>query len=231
MSIIDHLKSTLPKYKTKIPSSGRETFFRPFLVKEEKLLLLAQEDGDETTIINAIATIVENCVDDVKSAKRIPLYDLEYLFCQIRAKSVSETAEPTFICPETEEKVKVGVRLPDLEVETKPRVSDVKINDTLRIKLRDPVVLDYIQGDKENLTDSLITRCFDTIVVDDEVYSGSDLTDVEKHEILENLTHKQYDEIYSFIANHPKLSYIAKYRTKDGVERELKLEGIGDFFG
>ena len=195
MSIIDHLKSTLPKYKTKIPSSGRETFFRPFLVKEEKLLLLAQEDGDETTIINAIATIVENCVDDVKSAKRIPLYDLEYLFCQIRAKSVSETAEPTFICPETEEKVKVGVRLPDLEVETKPRVSDVKINDTLRIKLRDPVVLDYIQGDKENLTDSLITRCFDTIVVDDEVYSGSDLTDVEKHEILENLTHKQYDEI------------------------------------
>ena len=231
MSIIDHLKSTLPKYKTKIPSSGRETFFRPFLVKEEKLLLLAQEDGDETTIINAIATIVENCVDDVKSAKRIPLYDLEYLFCQIRAKSVSETAEPTFICPETEEKVKVGVRLPDLEVETKPRVSDVKINDTLRIKLRDPVVLDYIQGDKENLTDSLITRCFDTIVVDDEVYSGSDLTDVENHEILENLTHKQYDEIYSFIANQPKLSYIAKYRTKDGVERELKLEGIGDFFG
>ena len=80
MSIVDHLKSALPKYKTKIPSSGKETFFRPFLVREEKILLLAQEDGDESTIVNAIATIVENCVEDIDNAKRIPMYDLEYLF-------------------------------------------------------------------------------------------------------------------------------------------------------
>ena len=85
MSIVDQLKTALPKYKTQIPSSSKETFFRPFLVREEKILLLAQEDEDESTIINAISTIVENCVDEIKDAKRIPMYDLEYLFCQIRS--------------------------------------------------------------------------------------------------------------------------------------------------
>lgn len=231
MSIVDHLKSALPKYKTKIPSSGKETFFRPFLVREEKILLLAQEDGDESTIVNAIATIVENCVEDIDNAKKIPMYDLEYLFCQIRAKSVSETAEPTFVCPETEETVKIGIKLTDLQVEIGEREGDIKLNETVKIRLKDPVVTDYINMDKENATDSLISKCFDTITVGDEVFSGKDLTDVEKQEIIQNLTHKQYEEVYSFIANQPKLYHVAKYRTKDGVERELRLEGIGDFFG
>ena len=231
MSIVDHLKSALPKYKTKIPSSGKETFFRPFLVREEKILLLAQEDGDESTIVNAIATIVENCVEDIDNAKKIPMYDLEYLFCQIRAKSVSETAEPTFVCPVTEETVKIGIKLTDLQVEIGEREGDIKLNETVKIRLKDPVVTDYINMDKENATDSLISKCFDTITVGDEVFSGKDLTDVEKQEIIQNLTHKQYEEVYSFIANQPKLYHVAKYRTKDNVERELRLEGIGDFFG
>lgn len=231
MSIVDQLKTALPKYKTQIPSSSKETFFRPFLVREEKILLLAQEDEDESTIINAISTIVENCVDEIKDAKRIPMYDLEYLFCQIRAKSVSETAEPTFLCPETNEKIKTGIKLTELVVEKPDREYEVVINDNMKIVLRDPVVMDYILSDSENMTDSLIGKCFDTIIVGDEVFSGSDLNDAEKQEIIENLTHKQYQKIYSFLANQPKLSHIVKYRTKDGAEREFKLEGIADFFG
>ena len=125
--------------------------------------------------------------------------------------------------------MKIGIKLTDLQVEIGEREGDIKLNETVKIRLKDPVVTDYINMDKENATDSLISKCFDTITVGDEVFSGKDLTDVEKQEIIQNLTHKQYEEVYSFIANQPKLYHVAKYRTKDGVERELKLEGIGDF--
>ena len=152
MRLLDHLQSALPKYKTTIPSTGKETFFRPFLVKEEKILLMAKDNDDDSTVLNAIANIVESCVDGVNNAYKIPMVDLEYLFCQIRAKSVSETAEPIFTCPVTDESVKVGINLTDLDIHKSDVKNVVKINDEMTIRMKSPTVYDYMNIDSKNAT-------------------------------------------------------------------------------
>lgn len=231
MRLLDHLQSALPKYKTTIPSTGKETFFRPFLVKEEKILLMAKDNDDDSTVLNAIANIVESCVDGVNNAYKIPMVDLEYLFCQIRAKSVSETAEPIFTCPVTDESVKVGINLTDLDIHKSDVKNVVKINDEMTIRMKSPTVYDYMNIDSKNATDSLISKCIDTITLNEEVFDGSDISDDEKTEFIENLTHTQYNNLCNFITEQPYVYKVIEYRTKDGVERKLRLEGMLDFFG
>ena len=230
MKLLDHLHDTLPKFKVTIPSTKTETFFRPFLVKEEKTLLLTQDEED-TTILNAMAKIVESCVDNVSNGYQIPMCDLEYLFCMLRAKSVSETATPTFICPDTGETVKVGVNLTELDIDSPEVNNEVSINDDFKIILKTPVVADYINLDSDKATESLIARCIDRIIIKDEVYEGSDLTIEEKIELVENLTHKQYEDVSHFVENQPKVFKEISYKTKQDEEvRTLRLEGISDFF-
>lgn len=230
MKLLDHLHDTLPKFKVTIPSTKTETFFRPFLVKEEKTLLLTQDEED-TTILNAMAKIVESCVDNVSNGYQIPMCDLEYLFCMLRAKSVSETATPTFICPDTGETVKVGVNLTELDIDSPEVNNEVSINDDFKIILKTPVVADYINLDSDKATESLIARCIDRIIIKDEVYEGSDLTIEEKIELVENLTHKQYEDVSHFVENQPKVFKEISYKTKQDDEiRTLRLEGISDFF-
>ena len=230
MKLLDHLHDTLPKFKVTIPSTKTETFFRPFLVKEEKTLLLTQDEGD-TTILNAMAKIVESCVDNVSNGYQIPMCDLEYLFCMLRAKSVSETATPTFICPDTGETIKVGVNLTELDIDSPEVNNEVLINDEFKIILKTPVVADYINLDSDKATESLIARCIDRIIIKDEVYEGSDLTIEEKIELVENLTHKQYEDVSHFVENQPKVFKEISYKTKQDDEiRTLRLEGISDFF-
>ena len=230
MKLLDHLHDTLPKFKVTIPSTKTETFFRPFLVKEEKTLLLTQDEED-TTILNAMAKIVESCVDNVSNGYQIPMCDLEYLFCMLRAKSVSETATPTFICPDTGETVKVGVNLTELDIDSPEVNNEVSINDDFKIILKTPVVADYINLDSDKATESLIARCIDRIIIKDEVYEGSDLPIEEKIELVENLTHKQYEDVSHFVENQPKVFKEISYKTKQDDEiRTLRLEGISDFF-
>ena len=229
MSIIDLIKTTIPKYDVSIPSTNSKTSYRPFLMKEQKVLMMAS-DQSEAEILKAISAVVENCVDNVKDAKQIPLYDLEYLFCQIRAKSVSEMVEPIFTCPYTGEKIKVGINLKEIKPNGSPPVGDIAINEKITIKMRSPTVKDHIQSSGEAF-DVLLSSCIEKIMVDDEVFNGSEMPIDEKLTILENLTKDQYEKLEDFIYDQPSISVEVPYRTTDKVERKIRLEGIRDFFG
>ena len=221
MSIIDLIKTTIPKYDVSIPSTNSKTSYRPFLMKEQKVLMMAS-DQSEAEILKAISAVVENCVDNVKDAKQIPLYDLEYLFCQIRAKSVSEMVEPIFTCPYTGEKIKVGIKT--------ELIDPFSQNEKITIKMRSPTVKDHIQSSGEAF-DVLLSSCIEKIMVDDEVFNGSEMPIDEKLTILENLTKDQYEKLEDFIYDQPSISVEVPYRTTDKVERKIRLEGIRDFFG
>ena len=231
MSVIEKIKQSHPKYPVKIPSTGENTFFRPFLMKEQKNLLLAQEENKNFATLKAITSVVEDCVDSVESALTIPMQDLEYLFCQIRAKSVSEIAEPSFTCPVTGESIKTGVNLEEVKITKDTSKSEIKIKDNITIHLRHPVVQDFFVSGTENLEDQLISQCISKIVVDDEVYEGKNIEQQEKLEILESLTKAQYDKVLNFFEKQPTVYHDVKYRTTDGVIRTLKLSGVYDFFG
>ena len=123
------LVSDIPKYEVVLPSSGDKKSFRPFLVKEEKVLLLAQQSEEDSSMIRAIQNIIESCVDDIEDAGSLPLFDVEYIFLQIRGKSVGEGIEPIIICPFTEEEIPVKVLIPDIKVtKTEGHTKEIEIS-------------------------------------------------------------------------------------------------------
>ncbi len=229
MSILEAIQTTLPKYEVVIPSTGSKTTFRPFLMKEQRVLMMADSEKSSEMLL-AIAAVVENCVDNVNDAKKIPMHDLEYLFCQIRSKSVSEMVEPIFTCPETGENVKIGIDLTKIEISRNNPASEIKINDAITFHMRSPMVRDYIEESNTDF-DSILSHCVEKIVVEDEVYEGVSLSATEKETILENLTKEQYYKIQDYLLEQPKITMDVPYRTSDGTERSIKLEGMKDFFG
>lgn len=229
MSILEAIQTTLPKYEVVIPSTGSKTTFRPFLMKEQRVLMMADPEKSSEMLL-AIAAVVENCVDNVNDAKKIPMHDLEYLFCQIRSKSVSEMVEPIFTCPETGENIKIGVDLTKIDISRSDPASEIKINDEITFHMRPPMVRDYIEESNTDF-DSILSHCIEKIVVKDEVYEGVSLTATEKETILENLTKDQYYKVQDYLLEQPKITIDAPYRTSDGTERSIKLEGMKDFFG
>ena len=231
MSILDKINECHPKYPVTIPSTNENTFFRPYLMKEQKILLLAQTESKNFSTLKAISTIVENCVDGIDNALQTPLHDIEYLFCQIRAKSVSEMAEPTFTCPDTGQMVKIGVNLEDVKISKGSKNNVIKINDKITIHMKHPVIQDYFNAGTENFEDSLIAECIEKIIVGDEVFGKNEIEKSEKIEVLESLTQTQYTKLLKFLNDQPKVYSDVEYRTNDQVIRKLKLSGIYDFFG
>jgi len=198
-------------------------------MKEQRVLMMADSEKSSEMLL-AIAAVVENCVDNVNDAKKIPMHDLEYLFCQIRSKSVSEMVEPIFTCPETGENVKIGIDLTKIEISRNNPASEIKINDAITFHMRSPMVRDYIEESNTDF-DSILSHCVEKIVVEDEVYEGVSLSATEKETILENLTKEQYYKIQDYLLEQPKITMDVPYRTSDGTERSIKLEGMKDFFG
>ena len=231
MSIIDLIKETTPKYETIIPSTGEKTFFRPFNVREQKNLLLAEQEEKESVILKALCEIVEKCVENVETAETMSVSDLEYLFCKVRSKSVSETIHPTFTCPHTEEQVKIEVDLNQIEInEPENQNPVIEINESLSLIMRNPTVMDYIILGDETTTDQLAAFCIDKVKTTDEVYEGSEISKQEKIEIIENLTAKAYNKIEKFVTNQPRVVANCKYRTSDGKIRDIRVSGFKDFF-
>ena len=214
MNLLEKIQQSVPKHKTKIPSSGKITFFRPFLMREQKVLLIAQQANKHAESLKAVATVVEACVEDVDNGLNLSMCDLEYLFAQIRAKSVSEKAEPIFTCPHTGETIK----------------SEIKVTDKLKIVMKSPTVRDHILAEGEDWFDKLICNCMSKIIFEDESFDGSSISDEDKMEIINTMTQHQYDLCSKFIENQPHIYTDVKYRTKDGEIREITFRGLKDFF-
>ena len=233
-------KIATPQYTLKLPSTGKQVKYRPFLVKEEKLLLMAMESEDEKETINIIKKIISDCTDIKQPIDELPTFDIEYLFLKIRAKSVGETSKVLITCPDDNEtNVAVDIDLSDIEITSDPK-HDKKIGltDKVGIVMKYPSLDTFV---KVNITGAdneidqvfdLAADCIDHIYDENQVYPGSDTPRKEKLEFLEQMSSDQFAKLQTFFETMPKLSKKVPVRNpKTGVESEVTLEGLASFFG
>jgi hypothetical protein len=234
-------KIATPIYELEIPSLKKKIRYRPFLVKEEKILIIALESEDSKQIANAVKNVISNCIlsKGVK-VEDLSTFDIEYLFLNIRGKSVGETVDVLITCPDDETtQVPMSINLDEITVEVDPKHSrDIKLDDTLTLRMRYPSMTEFIKnnfdsGDGVSVDDTfdLIISCIDQIYSEEESWTASDSTKKELLEFVEQLSSKQFKEVEKFFETMPKLSHTIKIKNpKTGVESEVVLEGLSAFF-
>ena len=234
-------KIATPTYELELPSSGQPIKYRPFLVKEEKLLVLALESEDTKQITNAIKTVIKNCIE-TKNVKveTLPTFDIEYLFLNIRAKSVGEEIEVNIICPDDDETtVPVKIDVDDINVEkNSEHDKKIKVDDSIMMEMKYPSLDQFIKNNfdfaQQNSVDQsfdLIASCIDKIYTEEEVWAAADLSKKELVDFLEQMNSFQFKQIEQFFETMPKLSHkISVKNPNTEVESEVVLEGLSSFF-
>jgi hypothetical protein len=235
-------KINTPTYELELPSTGKKIKYRPFLVKEEKILIMALESEDMTQITNAIIDILTECIltRGVK-IKDLSTFDIEYLFLNIRAKSVGETVEVNVTCPDDgETQVEMSIDIDSIKVQkSKEHTNIIKLDDNLSMKLKYPSLDQFIENNFEvndNVSDvskslNLITSCIDMVYDSEESWNASDFSKKELDEFLDQLNTKQFKLIENFFTTMPKLSHTIEVKNPNtGVESEVVLEGLASFF-
>lgn len=236
-------KIVTPSYHLVLPSTKQEIKYRPFLVKEEKVLVLALESQDNKQISTAIKTVLNNCIQ-TKGIKieTLPTFDIEYLFLNIRGKSVGEEVEVNIICPDDEETVlPVRISLDEIQVkESEEHNKDIKLDSNLVMRLKYPSLEQFIKnnfdftGSNASIEQSfeLIASCIDVIFNEEESWAAEDVTKKELLEFLEQLNSNQFKQIEKFFETMPKLSHkIEVTNPKTKVKSTVVLEGLASFFG
>ena len=234
-------KISTPTYELELPSTGETIQYRPFLVKEEKLLVIALESEDTKQITTAIKTVIKNCIltKNVK-VESLPTFDIEYLFLNIRGKSVGEEIEVNIICPDDEEtQVPVKINIDDIKVQKNEEHSTrIKIDDSIMMEMKYPSLEQFIKNNFDfsgaNAIDQsfdLIASCIDKIYTEEEVWTTSDCTKKEINEFLDQMNSSQFKDIEKFFETMPKLSHTIKVKNPNtSVESEVVLEGLSSFF-
>lgn len=228
---IDH-----PTHLIEIPSTKKKTRFRPFLVKEEKILLMAKESDDTSDILSAIKQIIANCsIDQSFDIDALAIFDLEYIFLKLRAISVDNTVKVSYRDTEDQSLHEFEVDLNKINVsESKNKDNVVKINNTTGLIMRYPPATIYDDKEFMNLTEDymfeLIVRCIESIYSGEELFESSELDRSEIREFLNNLDTKTFENIQNFLINSPKIEYKIQYKNKLGNDREIVLSSLNDFF-
>ena len=234
-------KIATPTYELELPSTGKTIHYRPFLVKEEKLLVLSLESEDTKQITTAIKNVIKSCISTrgIK-VEQLPTFDIEYLFLNIRGKSVGEELEVNLLCPDDNETyVPVTINIDDIQVtKNDDHISQIKLDDNLMMEMRYPSLSQFIKNNfdfnEANQMDQsfdLIATCIDKIYNEEEVWAASDCSKKEITEFLEGMNSSQFKEIERFFETMPKLSHDVKVKNpKTGVESTVTLEGLSSFF-
>lgn len=234
-------KIVTPTYSLEIPSIKKEIKYRPFLVKEEKILIIAMESEDPKQIAEALKTVIGNCIitRGIK-VDQLSIFDIEYIFLNVRGKSVGEDVDVLLTCPDDgTTQVPVTINLDDISVVVKPEHSrDIKLDDTLKLRMKYPSMKEFIKNNFSNDggmgvddTFEMIVSCIDQIYSEEESWSSSDSTKKELEEFLEQLTSQQFKEIEKFFNTMPKLSHTISIKNPNtGVESDIILEGLTSFF-
>ena len=232
---------TTPSYELELPSTGKKIKYRPFLVKEEKLLVLALETENTKDISTAIKTVLKNCIQSrgVKIDK-LPTFDIEFLFLNIRGKSVGEEIEVNLIAPDDEvTSVPVTINIDDIKISKKEsHTNKIKLDETLMMQMKYPSLNEFVKNnfDFDGEVDmdqsfDLIASCIDKIYNEEEVWSTADCTKKEVKEFLEQMNSMQFKEIEKFFETMPKLSHSVTFTNpKTKVESTVVLEGLSSFF-
>ena len=237
-------KIATPSYELELPSTGQTITYRPFLVKEEKLLVIALESEDTKQITNAIKAVIRACVltKGIK-VETLPTFDIEYLFLNIRGKSVGEDLDVKLICPDDNEtEVDVTISLDDIQIQ-KPEghSNQIKLDNNLMMELKYPSLNEFIKNNfdpndtSKNPMDQsfdLIGSCINKIYNEDEVWVAADCSKKEINDFLDSMNSNQFKEVEKFFETMPKLSHTVKVKNpKTKVESDVVLEGLATFFG
>ena len=236
-------KIATPSYELELPSTGQTITYRPFLVKEEKLLVIALESEDTKQITNAIKAVIRACVltKGIK-VETLPTFDIEYLFLNIRGKSVGEDLDVKLICPDDNEtEVDVTISLDDIQIQ-KPEghSNQIKLDNNLMMELKYPSLNEFIKNNfdpndkSKNPMDQsfdLIGSCISKIYNEDEVWAAADCSKKELNDFLDSMNSNQFKEVEKFFETMPKLSHTVKVTNpKTKVESDVVLEGLASFF-
>ena len=231
-----------PTYELELPSTKKKINYRPFLVKEEKLLVLALESEDNKQITTAIKAVIKNCIitKGIK-VEKLPTFDIEYLFLNIRGKSVGEDVEVMVTCPDDgKTQVPALINLDDIQIKIdKNHSQDIKLDDTLTLRMKYPSLDEFIKNNFASATEmnvddtfDLIASCIEQVYSEEESWTAEDCTKKELSQFVEQLSSKQFKEIENFFETMPKLSHTVKViNPNTKKENEVLLEGLQSFFG
>lgn len=229
--------NTTPKYELKVPSTGKTIKFRPFLVKEQKVLLIAYESQDRRAIIQSMLDTIKACADDI-DLKKLTTFDVDYIFTQIRAKSVGEVVELNMQCTQCETNNEVKVNLEEVKMDVKKQDMLIEVTNEITVKLKYPDYHFFIRNPKilnsesraEVITD-LIISCIDSVQTADENINIADEPREEVETFIESLTTSQFEKISEFVQGLPKMSHEVNFTCVNCKhENTRKLEGLEDFF-
>jgi hypothetical protein len=232
-----------PEYFLELPSTGQKVKYRPFVVREEKVLLLALESEDISEMSNAVKNVLSSCVKgDNINIETLPTFDIEYLFLNIRGKAVGEDIEVNLLCPDDQETyVLTKIFIDEIKVQKNPEhKKEIKLNDSLLMEMKYPSLEQFIksnfdfQNKKNQLEQSLdlIASCVNKIYNEEEVWTSSDVTKQEIVDFIENMNSNQFRKIEEFFETMPKLEHKVKIKNPNTkVESEVTLAGLSDFFG
>ena len=234
-------KIATPTYELVIPSTKKKVKYRPFLVKEEKVLIMAMESEDTTMIANAVKDVISSCIitRGVK-VDELATFDIEYLFLNIRGKSVGEQVEVLITCPDDgTTKVPTLIDLDEIQIqEDENHSKDIKLDDSLTLRMRYPSMKEFIKNNfavndiSVDDTFDIVTSCIEQVYNEEESWSAKDCTKKELKEFAEQLSSKQFKEIETFFETMPKLSHtITVSNPNTGKDNTIVLEGLASFFG
>ena len=235
-------KIATPTYELVIPSSKKKIKYRPFLVKEEKVLILAMESEDTNQIANAVKNVISSCIlsRGIK-VEKLSTFDIEYLFLNIRGKSVGEQIEVMVTCPDDKKtKVPTSINIDSIKVQIDDKHSrDIVLDDQYTLRMKYPSLSEFIKNNFANIDDinvddtfELIASCIEQVYSEEESFAASDCTKKELSQFLEQLNSSQFKMIETFFDTMPKLSHTVKVTNPNtGVENEIILEGLQSFFG
>ena len=231
-------KLNVPEYNLKLPSSGKNVKYRPFLVKEEKLLYLAMESGEQKDMIDAVKNILTSCTS-LRSLKDLATFDIEYLFLKIRTRSVGENVDVNITCPDDNEtQVPVSIPLDDIEIKTSPEHKrEIKLSDDIIITMGYPSFDMFVKlnlvGDDPGVDQvfEIEAACVETIADSEQVYDCKDSSKKELLAFFDDMNSGQFKKIQTFFETMPKLSHTIKVMNPNtNVENEVTLEGLSSFF-
>ena len=231
-------KLTTPEYEMELPSTGETIKYRPFLVKEQKLLLMAQESNNNKQIASAMGKLVSDCTFEKVNAKRNPMFDIEYVFLKVRSKSVGESVELTLTCPDDEKtKVKHKVNLDEIVVQIKDEhTNQIHLTDDIKINFRYPLMSDMTSmPDTMTQTQTIfhfLTNCIESIEEGDVVHNRVDITKKELDDFIDSFTGEQFENVTNFFESMPKLRHVVEVTNPNTkVKSEVVLEGLESFLG
>ena len=232
-----------PTHELKLPSSNKKIRYRPFLVKEEKVLIIALESKNQNEITNAVTQVLKNCVlTKGIDIDNLPTFDIEYLFLNIRAKSIGEDIKVTVTCPDDRKtKVPVTIYVDEIKViKPKNHKKDIVLDDKLTLRMKYPSLSQFISNnfDTDDEAEAMVDKtfkvvadCMDTIFDGEDAWEAKDYTPDERIEFVQQLNSKQYKLIEKFFATMPKLSHTIEVVNPNTKEKgSVVLEGLSNFF-